>query len=82
MSLNALLTKMSQESKAKLSPEVLQVMMTARQQLEDSGLHLKALSAGEQMTDFVLRDANNKEFSSREALAKGPLLISWYRGIW
>ncbi|WP_020674966.1 hypothetical protein [Geopsychrobacter electrodiphilus] len=82
MSLNALLSSMSQSSAAKMDPAILKIMKESRQQLEDSGLHQQALGAGEKLTDFVLRDASKNEFSSREALKKGPLLLSWYRGIW
>jgi len=82
MRLNALLSAMSQDFAAKADPAILKIMLESRQQLEDSGLHERALATGEKMTDFVLRDASNGDFSSRDALAKGPLLISWYRGIW
>lgn len=82
MQLNALLSAMSQDFADKVDPKVLKIMMDSRQQLEDSGLHEQALATGDKMTDFVLRDASNGDFSSRDALTKGPLLISWYRGIW
>ncbi len=82
MSLNELLTAMSQDFIAKADPDVLAIMKNSRQQLEDSGLHTQALGAGEKMPDFVLRDSSNGEFHSREALKKGPLVVCWYRGIW
>jgi len=82
MNLNTKLSAMSQESAAKLDPAIAQIMKESRQQLEDSGLLKQVLGQGEKMTDFVLLDSAQNEFSSREALKKGPLLISWYRGIW
>ncbi len=82
MRLNALLSAMSQDFASKADPKALAIMKETRQQLEDSGLHKEALGSGEQMTDFVLLDSSNSEFSSREALKKGPLLLCWYRGIW
>lgn len=82
MSLKALLSAMSQDFAAKADPEVLTIMKHSRQQLESSGLHQEALGPGEKMTDFVLRDSSNRDFSSRDALKKGPLLLSWYRGVW
>ena len=82
MTLNSLLTAMSQDFVAKADPAIVKIMLASRQQLEDSKLHELALATGEVMTDFVLRDATNNDFSSREARAKGPLVLSWYRGIW
>ena len=82
MSLNARLSAMARESAAKADPAIARVMQETRRQLEASGLHNQALSAGEKISDFLLRDATNTEFSSREALTQGPLLLCWYRGIW
>lgn len=82
MSLNSRLSAMSRDFAAKADPKALAIMLNFRQQLEDSGLHQEALGPGEKMTDFVLHDSLNNEFSSRAALQKGPLLICWYRGIW
>jgi hypothetical protein len=82
MSLNSKLTSMSKDSEIKHGPAIVKVMKESRQQLEDSGLHKEVPGPGETMTDFVLLDSANQEFSSREALKKGPLLLCWYRGIW
>ncbi len=82
MSLNALLSAMSQDFAANADPDILTVMKNSRQDLVASGLHKEALGSGEKMNDFVLHDSSNIEFSSRDALKKGPLLLSWYRGIW
>jgi peroxiredoxin len=41
-----------------------------------------AISAGQQFPDFSLPDATGKQVSMKELLAKGPLLISFYRGEW
>lgn len=82
MSLNELLSAMKQDFVSKADPEALKIMGSARTQLIESGLHEQALGAGEKLPDFVLRDSEAKDFSSRATLDKGPLLISWYRGIW
>jgi len=82
MSLNKLLSAIRQDFASKADPKVLAIMKDSRQKLEDSGLHHQALAAGEKITDFVLRDSENNDFSSREVLKNGPLLLCWYRGIW
>jgi hypothetical protein len=40
------------------------------------------LVLGEQIPDFMLPDAYGQEVSSKELLARGPLVISFYRGEW
>ncbi len=82
MSLNALLSAMSRDFAANADPDILTVMKNSRQNLVDSGVHKEALGYGEKMNNFVLLDSSDTEFSSHDALKKGPLLLNWYRGIW
>ena len=42
----------------------------------------RARKAGDAMPEFTLRDPDGKSVSSRELLARGPLVISFYRGVW
>jgi len=41
-----------------------------------------AIDVGQPFPDFSLSDATGKQVSMRELLAKGPVLISFYRGGW
>jgi peroxiredoxin len=41
-----------------------------------------AINVGQLFPDFSLSDATGKQVSLKELLAKGPLLISFYRGGW
>ncbi|KAF4979361.1 hypothetical protein FZEAL_4402 [Fusarium zealandicum] len=41
-----------------------------------------AVQVGDKLPSFHLLDANGKEVSSTDLVAKGPLLISFYRGEW
>jgi len=41
-----------------------------------------AINVGEPFPDFSLSDATGKQVSMKELLAKGPVLISFYRGGW
>jgi peroxiredoxin len=41
-----------------------------------------AIKAGDKLPEFHLTDATGKEVSSADLLAKGPLLITFYRGEW
>lgn len=40
------------------------------------------LGQGETMPDFTLRDAQGESVSLADALAKGPVVITFYRGAW
>ncbi|MEY9523736.1 peroxiredoxin [Bradyrhizobium japonicum] len=47
-----------------------------------SGHAQRAKKAGDAAPEFILRDPDGKPVSSRDLLAKGPLVVSFYRGVW
>ncbi|MCU1286677.1 MAG: hypothetical protein JWO13_3027 [Acidobacteriales bacterium] len=51
-------------------------------ELEASGMVGRILPVGAKAPEFTLPDQNGKMFSSAEVLAKGPLVIDFYRGRW
>jgi peroxiredoxin len=57
-------------------------MHRATHELIASGAAHRALKAGASVPDFKLRDADGAEVSSRDLLARGPLVLSFYRGVW
>jgi peroxiredoxin len=57
-------------------------MQRATDELIASGAAQRALKAGDRAPDFVLPDPEGKPVSSTELLAKGPLVLSFYRGVW
>jgi peroxiredoxin len=57
-------------------------MERATAELIASGQVQRAKRAGDIAPDFTLNDADGKAVSARELLDKGPLVISFYRGIW
>ena len=63
-------------------PEIHPIMARATAELIASGLAGRALKAGDQAPEFVLTDANGEAVSSVALLAQGPLVISFYRGVW
>ncbi|KAI0871590.1 AhpC-TSA-domain-containing protein [Hypoxylon argillaceum] len=42
----------------------------------------KTIQVGDKLPEFALTDATGKEVTSASLLAKGPLLITFYRGEW
>jgi peroxiredoxin len=60
----------------------LSLMDRATDELIASGQARRALKAGDRAPEFTLPDSDNKPVSSTTLLAKGPLVISFYRGVW
>lgn len=63
-------------------PEIHPVMERATAELIASGQAGRALKAGDRAPEFILADPDGKAVSSAELLARGPLVISFYRGVW
>ena len=57
-------------------------MHRATDELIASGAAARALKAGDRAPEFALKDATDKEIASWEQLAKGPLVVTFYRGVW
>jgi peroxiredoxin len=66
----------------KAPPEIHPIMDRATQELIASGQAARALKAGDKAPHFILNDANGRPVSSQELLAQGPLVVSFYRGVW
>src|SRR5262245_13324476 len=65
-----------------VTKERFEIMERATAELVASGQAQRAKKAGETAPEFSLKDPDGKLVSSRELLAKGPLVISFYRGVW
>lgn len=61
---------------------VIATMRKATAELVASGLADRALKVGDKLPDFTMMDPNGVPVSSAALLAKGPLVISFYRGVW
>jgi peroxiredoxin len=66
----------------KPGPEALDIMHRATAELIASGQALNAKKAGDKAPGFTLKDPDGHVVSSGELLAKGPLVVSFYRGVW
>ena len=61
---------------------VIEVMHRATAELKASGLAGQAKKVGDKAPSFSLRDPEGNVVSSNELLASGPLILSFYRGVW
>lgn len=63
-------------------PEIHPIMERATAALFASGQAERAIHAGGRAPAFVLQDQNDQTVSSAELLAQGPLIVTFYRGVW
>jgi peroxiredoxin/uncharacterized protein YciI len=61
---------------------IVDMMNRAKNELIASGAAGRALKNGDRAPEFALEDVEGQEVSSRELLAKGPLVVTFYRGFW
>jgi peroxiredoxin len=66
----------------KPTQQVLDTMHRGTDELIASAQAQRARKAGDAMPEFTLLDPDGKSVSSRDLLARGPLVISFYRGVW
>jgi peroxiredoxin len=62
--------------------EALDAMHRATAELIDSAQAQRAKKVGDVAPEFILLDPDGKPVSSRDLLGGGPLVISFYRGVW
>ncbi len=61
---------------------VIETMHKATAELKASGLADRAKKVGDKAPVFSLRDPEGNLVSSEDLLKKGPLVVSFYRGVW
>ncbi len=63
-------------------PQVLEIMHRATRDLADVLAHDAGLGAGDAAPAFQLPDQDGNEVDSANLLAKGPLVVTLFRGHW
>jgi peroxiredoxin len=63
-------------------PAAVEVLHRATDELIASGAQSRALKAGDVAPEFTLPDPDGNPVSSKVLLAKGPLVVTFYRGAW
>ena len=82
MSLHQKISSMEKEF-FQQAPEAVRTMMVAAMEgLKRAGIDKNSFRKGDRAPDFTLPDGDGTMVSSVELLAKGPLVVSFYRGGW
>ena len=82
MKLQEKLIAMKKESIATKPPELITPLLQGTEELVKSGIADKAIKIGETLPEFTLPDTKGNLIGSKDLLEKGPLAISFYRGVW
>jgi peroxiredoxin len=82
MALQDRLDALKAELGGRVSSEAAATMHRATEALRASGLAERAAAVGQSAPAFALPDADGAIVRSDERLERGPLVISFYRGLW
>lgn len=82
MSLAALLAETRAASINRMPPEAIATIQKVNDQLEAEGIGKEALQAGAMLPDATLTDQNGEQVAISALLAKGPVVLNFYRGGW
>jgi hypothetical protein len=62
--------------------EVLDIMHRAVEDLKKSGILDQTVKVGDKAPDFTLNNTTGQAVTLSQLLAKGPLVVGFYRGRW
>ena len=82
MTLQERLDTMREASKARIPVETRAVMERSVDDLRASGILSRIARVGQTAADFSLPDAAGHTVSLAELRARGPVVLSFYRGRW
>ena len=76
------LTAMREGAKERIPADALAIMHQATEDLRASGIREGVLGPGDPMPAFELENVHGERVDSRALLARGPLILTFYRGVW
>ena len=82
MSLQEKLDQIRASMAARIPADLQEVMHRAVEDLRASGIADRLLKVGETAPDFDLADTTGQPVRSAGLLARGPLVVTFYRGFW
>ena len=82
MALSEKLDSMREMAKTRIPPEARAIMERSVEELRASGIMARVAKVGQSAPDFTLPNAAGQEVSLKGLLARGPVVLSFYRGRW
>lgn len=66
----------------RVTPEIIAIMRRSTEQLHSEAVLQGVLKTGQTAPSFELPNQDGKLVSSSSFLSKGPLIVSFFRGVW
>ena len=82
MTLAKTLEGIREASAKRIPPDKAAIMHRATEELRASGIMDGVIKTGDRLPAFALPNADGQEVRSADLLAKGPLVLTFYRGSW
>ena len=82
MSLDETLAGLRAAGAKRMPEETRAIMGRATQQLRESGIMDGVIKVGDTLPAFSLSNANGETVSSADLLARGPVVLTVFRGHW
>jgi hypothetical protein len=82
MTLKEKLDGIREAAKARIPPEARAIMERSIEELRHSGIMNRVVRVGESAPAFTLPDTAGQQIGLKELLARGPVVLSFYRGRW
>lgn len=76
------LAKTTADLGSKMPAAAMAVIQKGMEEIQSLGLEEKAIKQGDTIPEFSLKNARNESVSIKDLLAKGPVVITFYRGHW
>ncbi len=76
------LNKQREQFLASAPQEAIELLGTATQQLQDSGIEKNARQVGEKVPDITLKDTGKSSVKLYDTLKAGPVILKFFRGHW
>jgi hypothetical protein len=82
MTLKERLDAIKAQSQTRIAPEARATIARAIDDLKKSGIVDRVVKVGDRAPDFALPDSTGRQVSLGELLARGPAVLSFFRGRW
>ncbi len=82
MTLKETIDQYKQQSAGKASPEMIAIMQRSTGELQASVEQRSIPAIGDTLPTFALPDSSGNEVSSAKLLESGPLVVTFFRGMW
>jgi hypothetical protein len=82
MALQDTLDRIREAAKSRIPPETRAVMERSTEELRASGIMQRVARVGDAAPDFTLPNATGAAIRLADLRARGPVVLSFYRGRW